>query len=446
MHRCPAWNLARNTQTHCRMQDAPKRPTKVDRAKPWLPGTIDGTTTLSGSTMLADILHKVAQCLHDDNQPYHPRPSLCSPEFEDSPGRCVRQMVYHRLEAPHRPLPGRAVLIFDDGRWHEDASAKWIEKTAITLHDRQLGVDIRLPRPIGRPYTCTVCKRPIDPSVLHGHLDGLLTDPVGLIRLWEHKAVGHFAFQEALDGDLPLDYIAQGCSYLSSEALRARDVREAILLLKSKNTSAYCEYRFSYDPELDRCTMIEMIASDGTSSALSETVDGILTSAYAKFEVVEELANRLVFPARSYRQDHWRCAYCLWGGTCWEGYAAEVASRRPLTELPTLAPMLEQYYEAKRAKGHGEQVIKKLRPLILAALERNQTKTARANGLTAAVCTQERSDLEQDLLPPPIKKAATRRKTVEILKVTRRGDRTTGYGDGQEGKGEEFKELAGNPA
>lgn len=396
--------------------------------------------------MLADILHKVAQALHDDSQPYHPRPSLCSPEFEDAPGRCVRQMVYHRLEVPHRPLPGRAVLVFDDGHWHEDASARWIEKTAITLHDRQLGVDIRLPRPIGQPYVCTVCHRAIDPSFLHGHLDGLLTDPVGVTRLWEHKAVGHFAFQEALDGELPLDYIAQGCSYLSSETLRARGVQEAILLLKSKNTSAYCEYRFRYEPDQDRCTLIEMIASDGTSATLRETVDGLLSSAYAKFEVVEELADRLVFPARSYRQDHWRCAYCLWGGTCWEGYAAEVASRTPLTELPTLAPLLEQYYEAKRAKGHGEQVIKKLRPLILAALERNQTKTARANGLTATVCTQERSDLDQDLLPPPIKKAATRSKTVEILKVTRRGDRITRDGDGQEGKGKERKELVGNPA
>ena len=60
--------------------------------------------------MLADIIHKVAQCLHEENQPYHPRPSSCSPEFEDAPGRCIRQMVYHRLEVPHRPLPGRAVL------------------------------------------------------------------------------------------------------------------------------------------------------------------------------------------------------------------------------------------------------------------------------------------------------------------------------------------------
>ena len=390
--------------------------------------------------MLADIIHKVAQCFHEENQPYHPRPSSCSPEFEDAPGRCIRQMVYHRLEVPHRPLPGRAVLIFDDGHWHEDASAKWIEKTAITLHDRQLGVDIPLPRAVGGEYTCRVCTRIIPPTCMHGHIDGLLTDPVGVVRLWEHKAIGHFAFQEALDGDLPLDYIAQACTYLSSEDLRARGVTEAILLLKSKNTSAYCEFRFSYDPEHDRCTMIEMIASNGDSSSLNDTVDGLLTSAYAKFEAVEDYAAQVLFPARSYRQDSWRCSYCLWGGTCWEGYAMEVASRTPMQEVPSLAPMLEQFYEAKRAKSVGDKVMKKLRPLILTSLEQHQIKAGTANGLKAEVRAQERTELDQDLLPPPIKKAATRRKTVEILKVTRAGDPNNGNGTPEQEDGPE--ELA----
>ena len=375
--------------------------------------------------MLADIIPKVAEYLHEDNQPYHPRPSMCSPEFEDTPGLCIRRMVYHRLEVPHRPLPGRTVLIFDDGHWHEAASAKWINKTGIKLHDQQLGVDIPLPRPIGQGYPCTVCGRTIAPTHMHGHIDGLLTDVLGVVRLWEHKAIGHYAFKEALDGELPLDYIAQGCTYLSSDELRARGVTEAILLLKSKNTSAYCEFRFSYDPEHDRCTMIEMIASNGESCSLNEMIDGILTSSFAKFETVEEHAAHLMFPARSYRQDTWRCSYCLWGETCWNGYADEVANRTPLMELPHLAPMLEQYYEAKRAKAQGDKVVKQLRPRILAALEQNQVKTGTANGLQAEVTTQECSKLAQELLPPPIKEAAMRTKTVEFLKVTRAGNRST---------------------
>ena len=371
--------------------------------------------------MLADILHKVAQILYEDQQPYHPRPSLCSPEFADAPGRCIRQMVYHRLQVPARPLPGRAVLIFDDGHWHEDASAQWITKTAIRLHDRQRPVDIPLPFPIGAGYTCHVCDppRPIPPSHLHGHIDGLLTDPCAVTRLWEHKAINHFAFQEALDGDLPLDYITQGCAYLSGLQQTHPDITECLLLLKSKNTSAYLEYRFRYEPAPDRCTLIEMVASNGTSADLSEeTLEGLLASAYAKFAAVEALAAACTFPPRPYRSDSWRCSYCLWGETCWEGYEAEVQAREPITELPELAAMLQQYHDASQAKRDGERVTKALRPRILAALEAGNTSCAAANGLVAKVSTQKRTLLDQELLPAPIKKAATYTKTIETLDVT----------------------------
>jgi hypothetical protein len=48
--------------------------------------------------------------------------------------------------------------------------------------------------------------------------------------------------------------------------------------------------------------------------------------------------------------------------------------------------------------------------------------------------------LDQDLLSPPIKKAAIRRKTVEILKVTRAGDPNNGNGTPEQEDGPE--ELA----
>jgi len=370
--------------------------------------------------MLADILHKVAQILYEDRQPYHPRPSLCSPEFEDAPGRCIRQMVYHRLNVPARPLPGRAVLVFDDGHWHEDASAQWIAKTAIRLHDRQMPVDIPLPFPIGSGYPCHVCTpaRPIPSTMVHGHIDGLLTDPCAVTRLWEHKAINHFAFQEALDGALPLDYIAQGCAYLAGLQQTHPDITECLLLLKSKNTAAYLEYRFRYEPATDRCSLIEMVASNGTSGDLTtEILEGLLTSAYAKFAAVESLAAQCVFPPRPYRCDSWRCSYCLWGETCWEGYEAEVQAREPIAQLPELAAMLQKYQDASQAKRDGERTTKALRPRILAALEAANTTCATANGLVAKVSTQTRTLLDQELLPAPIRKAATYTKTIETLDV-----------------------------
>jgi len=370
--------------------------------------------------MLADILHKVAQIAHEDSQRYHPRPSMASPEFPDSPGRCIRQMVYHRLGHPATPLPGRAIFVFEDGHWHEELSAEWIGKTALRLHARQLGVDIPLDQPIGSPYTCPVCERIIAPELLHGHIDGLLTDPLGVTRLWEHKAINHFAFQEVLDGELPLDYLAQGCVYLRGLQHTHPDIREALLLIKNKNTSAYLEYRFAYDPAADRCTMIELLGSNGTSSLLEETLDGMLTSALAKFAAVEAYAAQHMFPPRPYRKDHWRCSplYCRWAGTCWEGYAGEVERRHPLMQLASeYGPILAQYEAAAKAKGEGEKICKKLRPQILAALEAYNTQTGAVDGLRASVTTQERDVLDAALLPPPVKKAATVRNIVEVLHV-----------------------------
>ena len=84
--------------------------------------------------------------------------------------------------------------------------------------------------------------------------------------------------------------------------------------------------------------------------------------------------------------------------------------------------------------------MKRLRPLILTSLEQHQIKAGTANGLKAEVRAQERTELDEDLLPPPIKKAATRRKTVEILKVTRAGDPNNGNGTPEQEDGPE--ELA----
>ena len=370
--------------------------------------------------MLADILHKVAQILYEDRQPYHPRPSLCSPEFEDAPGRCIRQMVYHRLNVPARPLPGRAVLVFDDGHWHEDASAQWIAKTAIRLHDRQMPVDIPLPFPIGAGYPCHVCTpaRPIPSTMVHGHIDGLLTDPCAVTRLWEHKAINHFAFQEALDGDLPLDYIAQGCAYLSGLQQTHPDITECLLLLKSKNTAAYLEYRFRYEPATDRCTLIEMVASNGTSADLTtEILEGLLTSAYAKFAAVEKSGRSVRLPAPALPVRLLALLLLPLGGNLLgrlRSGSAGARAYRPATGTRGDAPEVpgRQPGQARRGK-----TTKALRPRILAALEAANTTCATANGLVAKVSTQTRTLLDQELLPAPIRKAATYTKTIETLDV-----------------------------
>jgi hypothetical protein len=289
------------------------------------------------------------------------------------------------------------------------------------LHSRQLAVDIPLPQPLGRPYVCRVCDESIAPDRLHGHIDGLLTDLLETTRLLEMKAINHFSYEAALDGTPPLDYLTQMCLYLSGLQRIHPDIREGLLLIKNKNTAAYLEYRFTYDPAGDRCLLRDLLASDGTYLPLEVPFDGLLTSALAKFAEVEAHAASGTLPTRPYRMDHWRCAYCGWVRTCWENYATEVAHRDPTAALdPTLAPLLAEYARAAQAKNEGEAITKRLRPRILAALEVHNAKAGIADGYTASVSLQTRTVLDADLLPPLVKRAAQVPKTVEVLHVSPR--------------------------
>jgi hypothetical protein len=121
--------------------------------------------------MIAEIIHKIAQETRPGESTYHPRPSSCSPMFEGMPGRCIRQMVYHRLSAPSKPLAGRTIMIFDDGNMHEDATAKWIFKSGIVLSNIQMGVDVPLPKDVVIPcQPSPPPDRPRDPARAHRRL------------------------------------------------------------------------------------------------------------------------------------------------------------------------------------------------------------------------------------------------------------------------------------
>jgi hypothetical protein len=378
--------------------------------------------------MIAEIIHKIAQETRPKESVYHPRPSSCSPMFEGNPGRCIRQMVYHRMGAPAKPMPGRQILVFDDGNMHEDATAKWIFKSGLLLTDIQMGVDIPLPEGIvipSLPWTCTRCQphRLIGPDKLHGHIDGLLRI-LEAVRLYEHKALGSRAFAEILKGELPIDYLAQGAMYLSGLQVTRPEIRECILLARCKDTAAYAEIRFSYDRATDTVVVLEMIASNGASSSTQHEISGILASAFDKFAAVEAYGAAGVLPTRPYRQDTWRCSYCHYSGLCWEGYAEEVAAREPQTELPEMADPLTAYYTAQATKLQAEKDLKRLRPLVLGALEEANTTIGVAGAHQAAVRTQTKQVIDPNLLAPDVRAAATVPKTTEVLKVSKRQEAT----------------------
>lgn len=371
--------------------------------------------------MIADLLHNVAAMEQEETSPYAIRPSLASPETAEDPGRCKRAMVYWRRGESPAPWPGRFVLVLDDSSWHEELTADWIHKTAYRLHSQQMPVDIPLPTPIGEARHCHRCRLSIRPAILHGHIDGILTDILGVDRLYEHKAVSHFSFQDYLKGRLPFDYLTQGCLYIKGVRLVNPDLGEGLLLIKNKNTAAYLEYRFAYEPEADLCRLIELMASDGTRLALNLALPALVTGAVRKFEEVETHHQAHTLPPRPYPHDAWQCGYCRFGERCWAGYEDEHQALAEAVPLPSDAEgFLRAYWEAGQRKKDGEQLQEALRPRILALLQAAGAKSGRAGTFAATWSVQTRTGLDPTRLSPEARVQAEVTKTMEILRVVRK--------------------------
>jgi hypothetical protein len=369
--------------------------------------------------MLADIIPKIAAMEQDEDHPYYPRPSLASPSSPENPGRCVRAMTYHRAGVAPAPWPGRFLLVLDDSSWHEELSLDWLAKSSYRMHSRQMAVEYPLSAPLGQGGYCTRCHQDIPNTVLHGHIDALFSDLVDVDRLLEHKAVNRFRYEELLKGDLPLDHLTQCCLYLGGLQVIAPQIREAVLLVKNKDTSAYLELDLSYDAERDQCTIHTLMASDGTNRTVNRTLDGLMASAINKFREVEAAAETKMLPPRPYRRDNFHCEYCRFGKHCWDGYPKEVTDRDEGITLPDdLAPLLAAYHDASETKADAEARTKRLRPRILAALEAAHAKTGSVEGYRVTISIQKRHQLDQSLLAADVKAAATVEQPVEILKVS----------------------------
>ncbi len=369
--------------------------------------------------MLADLLHKIAS-MEQEEAPYAIRPSLASPETAEDPGRCRRAMTYWRRGEPPAPWPGRFLMVLDDSSWHEELTADWIRKTAYRLHSQQMPVDIPLQKPLGAERVCHRCRRRIQPILMHGHIDGVLTDLLWVDRLYEHKALNHFTFQELSRGAFPLDYLTQGCLYLTGLKQLDPTAHEVLLLVKNKNTSAYLEYRFTYEPEVDLCHVIELVGSDGTRRDLDITLPGLVMAALKKFEEVEAHHAAGTLPSRPYTRDSWRCGYCRWAQTCWDGYEAEHQALAKDVALPNEAEaLLQAYWEAGRQKKDGEAAQEVLRPKLLDLLEQAGAKSGRAGVFSVTWSLQTRTSLDLSLLPSKARKQAEVTRTVDVLRVKR---------------------------
>lgn len=253
--------------------------------------------------MLAEILPKIAQMEYKEYD-FRPRPSLAGPD------RCIRQMVFWGMGIPRSPMPGRAVMIFDDSSWHEELTGDWLRKTAYQLHSQQMPVQCR--PPMGR-----------------GLIDGIVTDVEKVDRLLEHKAISHFSFQRLWEGSLvwekplPMDYLTQTAIYLDGLQKVNPEIEEGILLAKNKNTAQYVEYRVKYT--WDTLGLIEIVNSQGEHREINTIIPNIYQQAIDKFNEVLTRISEKKLPKRQYDMKDWHCKYCGWYGPCWENYHEEFA-------------------------------------------------------------------------------------------------------------------------
>lgn len=249
--------------------------------------------------MLAEIFTKLAEEKSNGRGTYYPRPSLAGPD------RCSRSMVYWALEYPPEPFPGRTLLVFDDGNWHEELSLDWLRKSAFKVHSEQMTVNCR-------------------PPMKKGHIDWLVSTVLKEDIHVEHKAINHFTFQRFWNDELPSDYLTQTAIY--NEAIQRElnpDCKRSVLLIKNKNTAQYLEFLCEYRLDLDTLTVCSKTLSTGETVDLNIEITNIVNDACDKFNKVQAYADQKVLPKRQYEIDDWHCEYCGWGKTCWEGYEKE---------------------------------------------------------------------------------------------------------------------------
>lgn len=239
--------------------------------------------------MLAEIIPKIAAAEQFEkgkrDRRYRPRASASGLE------RCLRADVYHGLDVPREPFPGRAMLIFDDATWQEELTADWIRKSAFKLHSEQM--ELTVFEVNGKP--------------VYGHIDGIITDPAGIDRLWEHKAINMFTFGKYELGEIPRDYIYQCCSYINGLRKEAPGINEAILLIKNKNTAQYMEFLIKYDFDKDSAEIILTVADGKVKNDKLAVMENIIKSAIERFETIQKYIDGKKLPLRPYDIDHWRC-------------------------------------------------------------------------------------------------------------------------------------------
>lgn len=303
--------------------------------------------------MLSEAIKLVAEETQEDRQAYRHRPSAAC--------KCIRALVYHANGVEPKPLPGRALLVFDDSKWHEELTANWIRKTAYRLHSEQMKVDI--------------CE--INGTTMSGSIDGIIQDLAGREYLWEHKAINHFAFQR-IENDAAAghEYYVQCALYLCGLHTLQPDINSGILCVKNKNTAQYLEYLVEANwPD------IEVYSIAGTQKVdLVYGVANVIQTCKEVFAAVDWHVIEHTLPSRPYQRDDWHCSYCGWQEPCWSSYRQEIQDmpeNQDLSKVFESNQLFEECLTLQATKALVERQLASCKTAIKQILDAKQVRGGR---------------------------------------------------------------------
>jgi hypothetical protein len=399
--------------------------------------------------MLSQVIIKVAGFDKQKRGRYYPRPSITGPE------RCIRQLVIWANGTPEdKAIADRFIVILDDSSFHEDLTADWLNLSAFKLHSSQMGVDvcelpfIRSPQPLPKKLIidfsvlkdedidvllqdayklgwryCKICQKLVPMNMLHGHIDGIITDMLMIDRLWEHKALNHFRFEKLWAGEWPLDYFTQSGLYNNGLRRDIPKLTDSVLLIKNKNTSQYIDYVFPYDKKKDCISVTEIEHSSGEKKTATKEplfiMKNVVKSAIDKFIEIHEHFQNKTLPDRPYEIGTvFPCNYCPWEKTCWKGYEKELKELATDTELPKETEDRIRYFlEKKGYKKEAEDEVDSLKASIKKILRENRTRKGRVGPYTVTLTLQKNDRIDKTKIPESYRKKATVKGYREILTI-----------------------------
>lgn len=374
--------------------------------------------------MFTDIVNKIAAATRSESAgKYYARPSIAGMEI------CERRLAYHANGIAAEPFPGRAILTFDDSSWHEELTADWFRQSIFKIHSFQMPVDLPAPGINPAGHYCAVCKKPVSPETLHGHIDWIAQDPTGKETLIEHKALSHFGFYRIAGGELPLDYLTQATIYSAALQRVQPDLKSILLLIKNKNTAQYCEIECEYDANGDELTVVRRLVSEGDAPAeitdLNKAMPNIIGEAMEKFRRVEQYKQEKKLPIRPFLVGtEYPCSYCRWGKTCWANYTEEFQNLETDAQLSEEVATLIRFYlevdghraESQKAGRGFEKQSTELKQEILQVLRNKDASAGKVGPYFIEFTLHERHSLDKSKLPPDMLAMADT--VIQIEKLT----------------------------